>query len=373
MKVRVLENGTVYSNQTSCFGYTAWPSIERTDNGDLLVVASGMRTEHLDPFGKVVLFRSHDEGKHWSAPMVIVDTPWDDRDAGIVNLGDGRYLVTTFDPPCAEGQWYRDPKRTDTGSVISRMYAEMIGDQTPYTGSFVYLSDDQAESFRPAAKIPVTAPHGPILTKDGRLVYVGKNDYGEGMENTLPVDRPVECWESRDKGVTWSYLGTIPKPAGLEEIEYCEPHVAEAEDGTLIAHIRLDSYYADPEKKPTFTVHQSESRDGGRTWTAGHPVTGLSLEEDRTGSPPHIMTLHNGTLISVYGRRIPPYGQRVMISEDNGRTWDIDHVVTDSEPDGDTGYPASVELPDGDIITVAYGKRHAGERCGIYYTRWRLV
>lgn len=137
MDVRVLEQGTVYSNQESIFGYTAWPSNERSDDGDLLVTASGMRMQHLDPFGKVVLFRSHDEGRHWSAPMVIVDTSWDDRDAGIVNLGGGKYLVTTFDPPCPVGQWYRNPKHTDMKSIVSQMYADMIGDQKPYTGSFV--------------------------------------------------------------------------------------------------------------------------------------------------------------------------------------------------------------------------------------------
>lgn len=375
MEVRVLEQGVIYSGQKSYFGYTAWPSIALADNGDLLVVASGMRRRHICPFGKVVLFRSHDEGKHWSAPMAIVDTPGDDRDSGIVNLGNGKYLVTTFDSPLDGCKWYEEPERMDTESIFFRAYVDEIGGMKPYTGSFVYLSDDNAESFRLGAKIPLTAPHGPILTKDGRLVYVGKRDYSEDVEGVRPPDRPVQCMESTDGGNTWTLLGTIPKPDGMDdETEYCEPHVAELTDGTLIAHIRVQSCYdwRKLRKQPVFTVHQSESYDGGHTWTIGHPTTGLPTEGDQTGSPPHIMTLCDGTLISVYGRRIPPYGQRVMISEDNGCTWSIDHTLTDTEPDGDMGYPASVQLPCGDIITIAYGKRNAGELCGLYYTRWRL-
>ncbi len=43
-----------------------------------------------------------------------------------------------------------------------------------------------------------------------------------------------------------------------------------------------------------------------------------------------------------------------MFSADNGETWDTDHVLFDQGVDDDLGYPASVELCDGTILTVFY-------------------
>ena len=39
---------------------------------------------------------SHDDGRTWTALQVINDSPIDDRDAGIISLGDNRLLVSWF-------------------------------------------------------------------------------------------------------------------------------------------------------------------------------------------------------------------------------------------------------------------------------------
>jgi len=95
-EISILARGTVYQNQHSKFGYAAWPSIEKDVEGNLLAVASGMRTAHVDPFGKVIMMKSYDSGVSWSNPMIVADTPLDDRDAGILNLGNGEFVVSTF-------------------------------------------------------------------------------------------------------------------------------------------------------------------------------------------------------------------------------------------------------------------------------------
>ena len=41
-----------------------------------------------------------------------------------------------------------------------------------------------------------------------------------------------------------------------------------------------------------------------------------------------------------------------MISTDDGQTWEQAIVLRDDGPDGDLGYPASVELADGSILTA---------------------
>jgi len=76
--------------------YHGWPTLARRANGQLLLAVSGGRESHVCPFGRVELMRSDDDGKNWSWPQVIMDTPIDDRDAGILETAQGTLLATTF-------------------------------------------------------------------------------------------------------------------------------------------------------------------------------------------------------------------------------------------------------------------------------------
>ena len=71
-------------------------------------------------------------------------------------------------------------------------------------------------------------------------------------------------------------------------------------------------------------------------------------------SPAHLCLHSSGALISTYGYREKPYGIRAMLSWDGGNTWDTDYILDASAQSGDLGYPASVELPGGRILTVFY-------------------
>jgi len=77
-------------------GYFGWPTVARMPDGTLVVGASGLRAGHICPWGKTVLLFSRNNGKTWSNPRVINDTPLDDRDCGIVSLGGKKILVTWF-------------------------------------------------------------------------------------------------------------------------------------------------------------------------------------------------------------------------------------------------------------------------------------
>jgi len=68
----------------------------------------------------------------------------------------------------------------------------------------------------------------------------------------------------------------------------------------------------------------------------------------------------SGAVVCVYGYRLVPFGRRAMVSRDGG-------------PDGDLGYPASVELRDGSVFTIYYQKlRSAREKCSILWSRWKV-
>jgi hypothetical protein len=91
------------------------------------------------------------------------------------------------------------------------------------------------------------------------------------------------------------------------------------------------------------------------------------------GYPPHLIKLRGGKLVTVYGRRMSAFGEYACLSDDQGRTWDVaNEIKLAGHFDGDLGYPASAELPDGSILTVYYQAEKKGEPPCLMATKWRV-
>ena len=156
-------------------------------------------------------------------------------------------------------------------------------------------------------------------------------------------------------------LGKIPPcEEGTNALD-CEPHAIELPDGRFLCHIRVQEY----KREKVFTIYQSKSTDGGKTWTAPVP-----LLERCGGAPPHILQHSSGTLISVYGRREMPYGIRAMFSRDGGETWDTENILYENTVSDDLGYPATVELSDHSLLTVFYAHPEEGTPAVIMQQKW---
>jgi Neuraminidase (sialidase) len=97
---------------------------------------------------------------------------------------------------------------------------------------------------------------------------------------------------------------------------------------------------------------QSESSDGGKTWSVPRPIGVWGL-------PSHLLRLADGRLLMSHGYRRPPRGNHARISEDHGRTWS-EAIVLSDDGTGDIGYPSTVELPDGKLLTLWYESRFSG-------------
>ena len=98
------------------------------------------------------------------------------------------------------------------------------------------------------------------------------------------------------------------------------------------------------------------SRDNGKTWGEFQQVT-----EDRE-HPPDLTLLSNGDILMVFGRRNPPFGVQGMISRDEGRSWESRRLLfADDLPGRDIGYPSTVRLDSGRMITVFYSAGTAAE------------
>lgn len=364
------EHGVIHSLPDDFFGYFGWPSVAKMDDGTYVAVASGLRHAHVCPFGRTTIAFSRD-GAHWSSPRVVNDFPIDDRDAGVTSLGGRALLVSWF---TSDTRKYYPEERLAQFDPVERAHFERgLAWQTEenlarWLGSWVRVSRDGGELWEPPVKVPVTAPHGPIRLADGALLYLGKV-YGGTMQEFTDGVGGVMAIRSDDQGATWQQLGMVPLYPGTKVENYHEPHVVELPSGKLIGAIRIqNSGEAKLEDLGlvNFSIAMTESTDGGRTWTPAQPLP-------FHGSPPHLMRHSSGVLVMVYGYRLEPYGQRAALSYDEGKTWQHDFVIRDDGPDSDLGYPASVEMPDGGILTVYYQKSQRREdKCAFLWSKWRL-
>lgn len=338
--------------------YIGWPTVAKTADGELLVVFSGDRDEHVCPYGKTYLVRSRDHGETWSQPQLINNTPLDDRDAGTVVLKSGVIVITWFTSLAFEVDEYHtwiSKDISDGWKEASRKISNK--DRAKWLGSWSRRSEDGGKTWSEPIINVVSTPHGPIQLSDGRLLYMG---------TLMPfTSQRIGVEVSRDEGKTWEVIGEVPRVEEpiRREVEMCEPHVCETSDGRIIGIIRKN---CEVEKRG---MYQTESTDGGYTWS--EPKEILKDGQPIKGYPPHLLKLKDGRVLLSYGYRLEPYGEKACLSSDDGKTWDVENEIMISEaPNGDLGYPSSVELDDGEIFTVYYQVDKAGEMPCLMGTIW---
>lgn len=337
----------IMSNPDSKHNYFGWPTVARLNDGKILVGASGFRLQHVCPFGKAVLSYSYDNGETYTYPAPIIDTPLDDRDAGICTFGERGVIFTSFNN---RADFQRDYNK-DSGYAQNYLDTVTTEDEEKYLGANFRISYDNGVTFGKLMPSPVTSPHGPTELRDGRVLWVGNNfnNYEAGLEVV----------EINTKTGETEYVGKITTDE--EGLVLAEPHLLELPDGKLICHIR-------GEGGDRFTIYQTFSSDGGKTWT--NPER---LLDETGGAPPHLILHSSGVLICTYGRRKPPYGIMAMISTDYGKTWEKDLRLYESKLDeDDLGYPTTIELSDGSMITVFYAPASEDRHCEIFQQKWSL-
>ncbi len=367
MKITQIGNPEIImQNPMSRHNYFGWPTVTRLQNGKIAAVASGLRLNHVCPFGKMVMAFSEDEGKTYTPFAPVIDTPLDDRDGGILPFGESNVIVTSFNNT-REAQ-----RRWATGWAVKMgmkeyvdAYLDVVTDEEEetYLGPTFRISNDCGVTFGPIHKCPVTSPHGPCVLNDGSLLWVGR------MFSATDAVQSNECVEAHkiNPDGTTEYMGRIDDIyVNGKKMLSCEPHAFQLEDGTILCHIRVQGIYDDTVKGASvFTIFQSVSTDGGRTWSKPEQIL-----ENKGGSPAHIMKHSSGMLISVYGYREAPFGVKAMFSKDNGKTWDAGYDVYVNGVSPDLGYPSTVELKDGSLLTVFYAKPSAESPAVIMQQRW---
>lgn len=310
-----------------------FPVLQKLPDGRLGVVARG-GDYHIGERGTLVFATSSDGGESWSHPTVIAADGPDNRNPSFGVTADGTLLVSYVKVDLyTDGVWDRDKKggdatriyvcRSEDGGATWSDGELMVGQgDEEWSGAGDTGPDDPHRFYSPFGKM-VTLPDGTILM-DYHVQYMAE-----------PRKSAVFITRSHDGGRTW--VDPVNIAEGCDETALC--HLG---DGRVLAMMRTDGSHTQ--------LVQADSSDGGYSWSEPRPIT-----ED-TEIPADVIRLEDGRLLLTYGRRTPPHGVQGMVSRDEGRTWDADHklfLVGDSST-RDCGYPSSVQLDDGTIVTAYY-------------------
>lgn len=357
--MKIIKQGFVSPKAKNHFRYHAWPSVITLQGGTLLAAWSGERMKHVCPFGRVMASRSVDGGYTWLPPYTIQDQVTDDRDAGLLRVGD-RVLMTSFNNNRVLQREYMTHKRHVPSSPEKKAfisaYLDMITDEDEaLLGATLAASSDNGYTFSDPVHLPITNPHGPALLKNGEILMVGNKidaqcAIGTAVYATL-LDK--DCHVLREP---WCV-----SEAPMDNVSWCEPYAAEMPNGDILLAIRCQDKARD-----VHTLYLCRSTDGGRTFTKAEP-TGWD------GFPAHIFVHSSGAVVLAYSRRHAPTGIRARVSFDNGVTFGEEIVIRDDGIDWDLGYPCTTENERGELVTVYYMKEiDSPDENRIQYTVWEL-
>lgn len=367
----------IYNGETIELFYHGWPTVCKGDGSTLYATASA-RISHIDPFGAVVFYKSEDNGMTWSKPVIVADTPLDDRDSGVLYMGNGKIIVNWFchdlskyfeNPEYME--WQDDvPKSTIKAVSDRRAYLEKNDPQWTKGGSFTSTSTDGGLTWSAPKRVPVKSPHGMVMGQDGRTLYFfGTPTANWQLSGATDLQSGYfYLFQSKNYGQSWSKFGEVKLPNNLgPETFFDEGYCIQLKDGSFLAGIRTEKSNCG-----YWTICITRSQDG-KNWTTPTPVKnadGTNLK----GSPPHFLQLKNGVIILAYSWRHGNCGSRFRLSYDNGVTWTEEMIicVSDQPLTPDLGYPTTVELDDGTLLTTYYQAYGQDGYPSLLYTRWRL-
>lgn len=258
--------------------------------------------------GRAMLVRSMDQGKTWSKPENLIDTPSDDRHPAFVELEDGTILCSFF-------TYDGEPKNGDSSNEpAARVW---------FVRSFDHGRTWEKQPRRLQTPFLYDETDGPLLRLNDGSVLVAIN----GRAKTGPPDQ-AGFFRTSDRGETWQQLSTIKADHDLVEVA-----VAELQDGKLVMMARPEGDIA-------------WSNDHGLTWTAPHTF-GMRM------FAPSLYVLRDGTLVCLHGSYAPGHGGlRAIFSTDGGRTWIAPSVDHGFLVDNAYGYGKAMQLEDGSLFIV---------------------
>lgn len=315
----------------------AWPNLTRLAD-DTLIALIYNQPCHGTWEGDVECWASVDGGCRWvRRGTVTTHEPATGRfnhAAGLAHDGALVALVSGYGPVPAPGQ-ARDPKLV--GTFLTNWVCRSTDGGYTWHKSETFTLPENTSEVIPFGDIE-RSPDG-VLSCTGYAWHAGKHN-------------DVYLLRSRDDGHTW------PEAVLLGAEDYNETALLYLGDGHWLAAARtLRDQHLD----------LFASTDDGQHWTGRGPLT-LPRQH-----PAHLLRLADKRILLTYGiRNRGLYGIGARLSADQGQSWGPPIVLVDLEEATDGGYPTSVQVADGTIVTAYYANRvPAHQRYHMGVVRWQ--
>lgn len=297
------------------------PGLERTPGGRLYACWFSGGAKEPAPENEVFLSYSDDQGKTFTAPLIVAGP----RDAS-----------RAFDPTLwldPEGRLWYIVNRGNKDDAVHDVHARVCDDpdaETPLWSKEFRVGFDEA-------------PYAFRMNKPTVL------SSGEWIMPVTHADEPIHAWFagpkqlqgvgiSTDQGKTWKLHGSLKAPHWALECM-----VTELKDGRLWMLIRTGAGF----------LWESHSDDKGRTWTEATASTITS-----PGSRFFIRRLDSGNLLLVNHYQFKGRSHlTARLSTDDGKTWNEGLLL--DERSG-VSYPDGVEDRDG-VIRIVYDRNRQQE------------
>lgn len=311
-----LERSLVVKGQ----GY--FPVALRLQDGRVAVILRG-GAPHVGVQGRLDMVFSSDEGKTWTKPSVVAQSSVDNRNPAFGQAQDGTLVV---------GFW-RTANYDEKGRYNPKLNRPV--------NTWVTRSGDGGKTWSEPAEIDVKdigwgSPYGRILTlPDGALLMAiyGGPAREPGDTKVTPQDNSY-LYRSTDQGKTWKRYAH-PGPNGFNETT-----LLRLTSGKMLAAMRTER---------GGEVWLAESTDEGKTWGPPKKITPARVH------PADLVLLADGRILLVTGYRVGPYGVRGLVSDPKGTfDWERRFVLVNDATNTDCGYPSSVLLKDGRVLTFYY-------------------
>ena len=346
------EHGVVYRNDGE---FCAWPYTQGFfETGDGTLIANFIRTPA--DYGKVdslnhnvvmrggatlLSARSRDRGRTWDGEALQPHTgntlgPHDGSSESILELGPLDF--------------------TDRNTLI---WTQCSAFGTPNSRPYVRVSKDAGRNWSRSYRLPmegmpaISSNSSQMMRADGRsmlfLTMITKDGWSR---------RPMVFLSTADQS-TWHFQSFItPKedPNGAADGDWANtassfafgghrwfyPRGVQLPSGRILCTLRCQR---SPQGDMWSEMYYSD--DGGGTWAFRSRINDF-------GAPTSLVRMQDGRLVSVYGYRLPPYGVRAAVSEDEGETWNPEVILRDDGGSWDLGYPQAIESSKGKVMAVYY-------------------
>ena len=299
--------------------------------------------------GVLAVLRSTDEGASWKEEGLV----WDPRKDGTPHTYSAPFLSRLRD-----GTLTLSAMRNDCSDPDRLMVNAETGGFLPVE-TLVFRSQDNGRSW--SAPQVIEMPDGIIAYVSGPVIEMQDGgwflafDIGKAYDDPRPVQAEMLALFSSDQGRSWGDLHRFAGISPEEQKTFWHGRVIALKSGRLFTLL----WTQDLQSEKFIDLHRTTSDETGRHWDVPQP-TAIPAQTSWA------VDLSNGRMFAAYTvRELDPPGIRGVLSEDGGKSWDLDRnvVIWDATGRETIGIPSTDTYPASHDV-IAFGRPHAAATPG---------